>query len=158
MAKKALAKKLESIRSSKFFGILDDEFTDISNKELLSMCFWWIKDLRVHADFVAYYELRDIKSDIIVNAVKDSLIRMQLSPNDSKTQAYDGASVTIFHQILINPATSCIPERSFSVGRRIKTWLCWTMTTKRFNNLYILPLLKELTDISNLVNTGNKFA
>ena len=39
MAKKALAKKLESIRSSKFFGILDDEFTDISNKELLSMCF-----------------------------------------------------------------------------------------------------------------------
>ena len=39
MVKKALAKKLESIRSSEFFGILDDEFTDISNKELLSMCF-----------------------------------------------------------------------------------------------------------------------
>ena len=131
MAKKALAEKLESIRSSNFFGILDDEFTDISNKELLSMCFWWVKDLRVHADFVGYYELRDIKSDIIVNAIKDSLIRMQLSPNDLKTQAYDGASVTIFHQILINPATSCIPERSFSVDRRIKTWLCWTMTTMR---------------------------
>ena len=49
---------------------------------------------------------------------------MQLSPNDLKTQAYDGDSVTIFHQILINPATSCIPERSFLVGRRIKTWLC----------------------------------
>ena len=39
MAKQVLAKKLESIRSSKFFGIITDEYTDISNKELLSMCF-----------------------------------------------------------------------------------------------------------------------
>ena len=45
IAKQVLAKKLESLRSSKFFGIIADEFTDISNKELLSMCFWWIKDL-----------------------------------------------------------------------------------------------------------------
>ena len=39
MAKQVLAKKLESIRSSKFFGIIADEYTDISKKELLSMCF-----------------------------------------------------------------------------------------------------------------------
>ena len=31
--------------------------------------------------------------------------------------------LTIVHLILINPATSCTPERSFSVTRRIKTWL-----------------------------------
>ena len=31
--KKVLAKKLESIRSSKFFGIIADRYTDISNKE-----------------------------------------------------------------------------------------------------------------------------
>ena len=36
MAKQVLSKKLESIRSSKFFGIIADECTDISNKELLS--------------------------------------------------------------------------------------------------------------------------
>ena len=39
MTKQALAKKLKSVRSSKFFGIMVDEYTDISNKELLSMCF-----------------------------------------------------------------------------------------------------------------------
>ena len=63
---KSLRKKLESIRSSKSFGIIADEYTDISNKESWSMCFRWIKDLRVHEDFVGYYELPGIKSDTIV--------------------------------------------------------------------------------------------
>ena len=60
MTKQVPAKKLESIRSSNFFGIIADDYTDISNEELLSMCFQWIKDLRVHEDFVGYYELPDI--------------------------------------------------------------------------------------------------
>ena len=68
MAKQVLTKKLESTRSSKFFGIIADEYTDISNKELLSMCFRWIKDIRGHENFVGYYELPDIKSDTIVTA------------------------------------------------------------------------------------------
>ena len=66
--------------------------------------------------------------------------------------------LTIVHLILINPATSCTPERSFSVARRIKTWLRSTMATKRFNNLSILSIHKELTDSISLVNIGNKFA
>ena len=92
MAKQVLLKKLELIRSSKFFGIMADEYTDISNKELLSMCFRWIEDFKVHEDFIGYYELPDIKSDTIVTAIKDSLIRMQLSLNNLRAQAYDGAS------------------------------------------------------------------
>ena len=91
-AKHVLAKKLESIRSSKFFGIIADEYTDISNKELLSMCFRWIKDLTVHEDFVGYYQLPDIKRDTIVTAISNYLIRMQLSLKDLRAQAYDGAS------------------------------------------------------------------
>ena len=46
------------------------------------MFFRWIKDLRVHADFVEYNELPDIKSDTVVTAIKDSLIRMQVSLHD----------------------------------------------------------------------------
>ena len=53
--------------------------------------------------------------------------------------------ITIAHLTLINPATSCTPERSFSIARRIKTWLRSKMTTKRFNNLIsILSIHKEL--------------
>ena len=58
--------------------------------------------------------------------------------------------LTIVHLILINPATSCTPERSFSVARRIKTWLRSTMTTKRFNNLFCQFSI-------NLVDIGNEF-
>ena len=57
MAKQVRAKKLESIRSSKFFGIIANEYTDISNEELLSMWFRWIEDQTVHEDFIGYYEL-----------------------------------------------------------------------------------------------------
>ena len=60
MAKQVLAKKLESIRLRKVFAIIADKYTDISNKELLPVCFRWIKDLRVDEDFVGYYELPDI--------------------------------------------------------------------------------------------------
>ena len=66
--------------------------------------------------------------------------------------------LTIVHLTLINPPTSCTPERSFSVARRIKTWLRSTMTTKRFNNLSILSIHKELTDSINLVDIGKEFA
>ena len=36
MARQVLLKKLESVRSSRFFALMADEYTDISNKELLS--------------------------------------------------------------------------------------------------------------------------
>ena len=66
--------------------------------------------------------------------------------------------LTIVHLILINPATSGTPERSFSVARRIETWLRSTIATERFNNLSILSIHKELTQTINLVDIGNEFA
>ena len=48
--------------------------------------------------------------------------------------------LTNVHLILINPATCCTPERSFSVARTIKTWVRSTMTTKRFSNIYSVNL------------------
>ena len=55
--------------------------------------------------------------------------------------------LTSVHLILMNPATSCTPERSFSVARRIKTWLRSTMMTKRFNNLFC-QFIKGLLTVS----------
>ena len=87
-------------------------------------------------------------SDILVNLESLDPTKRALIPN----------LLTIVYLILINPATSCNPERSFSVARRIKTWLRSTMTTKRFNNLSILSIHKEVADSINLVNIGNEFA
>ena len=59
--------------------------------------------------------------------------------------------------LLVNPATSCTPERSFSTSRRLKTWLRSTMTSKRFNTLAFLNIHKDLTDELNLKDVGKEF-
>ena len=70
MARQVVSKKLDSIRESQFFGIMADEYTDISNKELLSLCFRWTDDsLDTHKDFLGYYELPDIKSETIMTVI-----------------------------------------------------------------------------------------
>lgn len=66
--------------------------------------------------------------------------------------------VTICKLLLVNPATSATPERSFSSGRNIKTWKRSTTKAKRFNALSILYIYKELTDKIDLVEIGNEFA
>lgn len=48
--------------------------------------------------------------------------------------------------MLINGDTIAIPERIFSMVRRIKSWLWLTMTQRRFNALAILSSNKSLLD------------
>jgi len=71
-----------------------------------------------------------------------------------------GLMPNIIHAIkllLVNPSTSCTPERSFSTARRLKTWLSATMKSKRFNSLAVLHIHKDLTDILNLKDIGIEF-
>ena len=65
--------------------------------------------------------------------------------------------IVLCNLLLINPATSAIPERSFSLARRIKTWQRVTMTQKRFSSLAILNFHKHKTDRIDLVPVGNDF-
>ena len=155
MAKQVLAKKLESIRSSKFFGIIADEYTDISNKELLSMCFRWIKDLRVHEDFVGYYELPDIKSDTIVTAIKDSLIRMQLSLNDLRAQAYDRASNMFGKNTGVSVQIAAEQPKALSThcqGHSLNLGIKTTMT----NSKQMKDVMGTVTEIISLVKYSPK--
>ena len=65
--------------------------------------------------------------------------------------------IRICKLLLVNPATSATPERSFSSGRNIKTWQRSTTKAKRFNALTLLYIYKELTDSIDLVSVGNEF-
>ena len=65
--------------------------------------------------------------------------------------------VHVVKLLLINPATSCTPERSFSTARRLKTWLLSTMKSRRFNSLSLLHVHKDLTDKLDLNEAGNEF-
>ena len=55
----------------------------------------------------------------------------------------------IVTSLLALPATNAVSERSFSVLRRVKTYLRSTMTQQRLNHLMLLHVHKDLTDALN---------
>ena len=56
------------------------------------------------------------------------------------------------------PVTSATAERTFSVLRRMKTYLRSTMTQERLNNVMLLHIYKELTDETNLEEIAQSFS
>ena len=65
--------------------------------------------------------------------------------------------IKICQLLIVNPATSCTAERSFSTTRRLKSWLRASMTTKRFNAFATLNSNKDLTDKLHFMEIGNEF-
>ena len=65
--------------------------------------------------------------------------------------------VHVVKLLLVNPATSCTLEQSFSTAQRLKTWLRATMKSECFNDLSILSIHKELTDALDLTEVGKEF-
>ena len=49
-------------------------------------------NLEVKEDFLGFYELENIKSVTVVNAIKDILLRFNLSLQYCRGQTYDGGS------------------------------------------------------------------
>ena len=70
-----------------------DEGTDCSNLEKLSFNIRSVDDdLEVHEDFLGFYKVDNVKSDTTVAAIKDSLLRFNLSLESCRGEIYDGAS------------------------------------------------------------------
>ena len=89
----------KSLHSADAFSIMADECTNISNHEQLAICFRWVDtELEVHEEFVGLYQIENISSDTIVQALKDCLIRMNLQWNRCRGQCYDGAANMAGHR------------------------------------------------------------
>ena len=74
------------------YATICDEYTDISNKEQLTLCLRWVDEIfNIHEDLLGFYELENIKSDTIVSAISDVLLRTQISLDNCRGQCYDGA-------------------------------------------------------------------
>ena len=65
---------------------------------------------------------------------------------------------TIIRVVLASGATSATPKRSFSMQRRIKTWLRSTMGQKRFNSLLVLNAHTDIVDNLSLIEIAERFA
>ena len=62
-----------------------DEYTDVSSVQQLSFCLRTVdENLIVRKDFPGFYELDNIRSSAIVNAVKDILHRFNLDLEDCR--------------------------------------------------------------------------
>lgn len=76
-----------------FFSILCDKYTDVSNKEQLTLCVRWIdKELEAHEDFLGFLSIPNIRADTIEAVIKDVFIRLGLSFSNCRGQCYDDAS------------------------------------------------------------------
>ena len=58
---------------------------------------------------------------------------------------------------LVIPITSATAERTFSVLKRLCTYLRSTMMERRLNNCLILHAHRDLTDKLNVVDIGKEF-
>ena len=59
-----------------FYSIICDEYTGISDKEHFSFCIRWVdKFLVTHEELLGFYEVPYIKTETLVNIIKDILLR-----------------------------------------------------------------------------------
>ena len=88
-----VSRQLVTSLDNSFFSILCDEYTDVSNKEQLTLCVRWIdKELEAHEDFLGFVNIPNIRADTIEAVIKDVFIRLGLSFSNCRGQCYDGAS------------------------------------------------------------------
>ena len=66
--------------------------------------------------------------------------------------------IVICKLIQVDPATSASAERSFSMARRVKTWLRANLNQNRFTHLALLNSHETRTDKLRLIDVANEFA
>ena len=59
--------------------------------------------------------------------------------------------------LTVNPASSATAERTFSLARRVKTWMRSTMLPTHFNSVSILNFYKDRTDKLDLIKIAKAF-
>ena len=72
-----IAKK---IRQAKYFSLMADEVTDVSNRDQVVVCMHWVDDkFESHEDFLGLYKVDDIHSNTIFATLHDILLHINLS-------------------------------------------------------------------------------
>ena len=79
--------------SGKFYTIMVDETTDLSNTEQMVLFLRHVDDdLNVHEELIGLHSLESTSADNIMLTIQDILLRLNLSINNCRGQCHDGAS------------------------------------------------------------------
>ena len=82
-----------SINECKFYTIICDECTDISNKEQLYLSVRFVAKGTVNEAFLGFFELDEgVTGEAIATKIHTALSTCHLDPNNMRGQSYDGAS------------------------------------------------------------------
>ena len=81
------------VQDAKFFSLMADEVTDVSNKEQVIVSLQSLdENLEPHEYFVAIHCVNSIEADTLVATLKDTLLRMNIPLSNCRGQCYDRAS------------------------------------------------------------------
>ena len=83
---------IAEVKKSKYYTVIVDEVTDISNKEQLSICLRYVYYGTVKEVFIAFVSVERITGKNIAAAILNWIQTVGLSPSDMRGQCYDGAS------------------------------------------------------------------
>ena len=92
-----------------------------------------------------------LMKDKQIEHFRDLLKEMRLLENPEKKFLVNVCKVKV------NPASSATAKRTFSLARRVKTWMRLTMLPTRFNSISILNFHKDRTDKLDLIKIANAF-
>ena len=82
----------KNINERVFLSNMVNEVTNCSSHEQFAVCFGWVgKHYESHEYFVAIYKVDNINSDILVSAMQDLLIKLNIPLSNARGQCYDGA-------------------------------------------------------------------
>ncbi len=88
-----ILRQIASELSGKWYTVMVDETTDLSNTEQMVLCLRHVDDnLEVHEELIGLYSLDATTADVLVATIQDVLLRMNLSINNCRGQCYDGCS------------------------------------------------------------------
>ena len=99
MASQVLRQFSLKLQESPFICIMNDETTDITNKEQVTIVFRSVSDqLEVDEDFVGFYTVSRIDAATLFSVIKDTFARFNLPIHKLRGQCYDGCSTMSGHR------------------------------------------------------------
>jgi len=83
-----------AVNKSKGFSVLVDETSDISNKQQLTICVYYVhlEQKKVREDFLQFVEVTDVSGKALAQTIQQNLEIMGLELNYLIGQGYNGAA------------------------------------------------------------------
>lgn len=93
MALRVLGDVKTFVQKAKYFSLMADEVTDAANKEQLIVYLRSVdENLEPHENFIGIHHVDSIMADVLVAALKDTMLRMDIPISNCRGQCYDGAA------------------------------------------------------------------